>query len=141
MSATKVEKPKITAHLLGEMFGDDVYDAIAHIDTLKKSYPSIPSKPKLASNHTSAEAQEYSTLLKAYESAKEDYDKESGKVRAYNGELSQILEEHIKNISGLKEYVPEDKQSKVYSYAWQQGHSEGIANVFHMLRDLVEIFK
>jgi len=141
MTTTKKETPKITAKVLEEMFSTDIYDAIAHIDTLSKSYPIVPSRPKLASTHTSAEAQEYSNSLKAYESAKEDYDKVSNAIRAYNGELDVILEEYIKNISGLKIHVPTDKQDKVYSYAYSENHSEGMASVYHKLRDIVNLFQ
>lgn len=141
MAATKEKTQKITAEELENMFGDSIYDAISHVNDFKMPYPSIISKPSLAKNHTSAEAKEYAKLLSAYESSKENYNQACSEVRNHNGELELVIEEYIKEISDLKIHVPADKQSKVYSYAYSESHSEGMAHVFHKLRDLVELFK
>ena len=46
---------------------------------------------------------------------------------------------YIREKSGLND-IPEDKRSKVYSLAWDRGHSSGYAEVYNELVSLVDLF-
>jgi len=54
--------------------------------------------------------------------------------------ISNIIEEFIKDVSGFNKTVPDDKKSKVYSKAWEDGHSSGYYEVYLCLLSLVELF-
>ena len=54
--------------------------------------------------------------------------------------MGDICAEFIKIESGLRDKVPAKYQDKVYSFAWDIGHSSGYSEVYNYLLDLVNIF-
>ena len=53
--------------------------------------------------------------------------------------IENVAVEFIKEMSGLNE-IPEQYRDKVYSKAYEYGHSSGLSEVYNTLVDLVEIF-
>ena len=101
--------------------------------------PDKPIKPRLHPDANSKAVLEYSSTLGQYEkdlltyqNAKEEYQKEIN-------ELNELLVEYIKEESGLKN-IPEKHQSKVWQYAYDQGHSNGYGEEAKILDELIDIF-
>ena len=103
-------------------------------------YPKKPHEPRLLSFKPSVEdienyqkqLDEYSSLLESYKEAKKIYDEVSNTI-------ASIKEEMIRDDSGLNN-IPEQYREKVYSVAWNNGHSDGYISVYNHLCELVEIF-
>ena len=137
---------KITADILERIFGDDVADACKwvreQLDTIAPSYADRPEKPLIHLNKSSAaEVRKHAEDLEKYEKEKEEWDKKEKKYKDIENATSWELEEYMKKQSGLYSSVPEKYRSKVYSHAWQEGHSNGYYEVYLHLQELVEIFE
>lgn len=135
------EKHKIlTANVLELSFGDQAGQAIEAAKESYKEYPKAPTKPALTSNMDSKQAKQYAADLEAYEKLKAVYDKEKAEAREHNTEVDHQIELYIKEVSGLNKYVPADKRAKVWSKAWDDGHSSGYHEVYLCLTGLVDLF-
>lgn len=119
----------------------NVYEAIEFVKKLEPEYKPRPRKPFLSSNAISSEVEKYAVLLKQFELDIADYENLQQSNRELCRDLNSVLEEYIKKEAGLFETVPEDKQSKVWNYAWQQGHSSGYTEIYNYLLDIVELFE
>lgn len=119
-----------------------VSTALDHLDTFEVEYVSKPLPPHLPSNPTANQAKVFSEEMEKFENhtwpeyvaAKIIRDKLSGNINF-------LKEELIKQESGLNALPISDKQkSKVYSKAWDAGHSSGYYEVYIELIELVELF-
>ena len=112
-----------------------VYLSILHSKEVR------PIRPILHTNTPNKEElEEYNSKLDVYTKESAEYEKS---VNAYKEEfvrLYGLLEDMIKEDSGLNT-IPEQYRDKVYSYAYQQGHSSGYGEVYNYLLDLVDIFE
>lgn len=130
---------KIPSKLDLEKFS--VQEAIEYIGSLEPSYTQAPKTPRLGTGHTSTEVKEYASLLEQYEkdiiAHKETRKIENEQIK----QLNTVLEDYIKDEAGLYDHVPKDKQDKVWSLAWQQGHSSGYSEIYNHLLDLVNLFE
>jgi hypothetical protein len=117
------------------------YEACEHIRKLEPLYTSRPSKPTLKINASSSEVKQYASELEEWELSLVEYtaNKEIRDIEAR--QLYDVLEEYLKEESGFYQYVPKESQNKVWSYAWQQGHSSGYSEVYNYLLDLVGLFE
>ena len=118
----------------------NVSETLEKLNGFEPPYPQRPSIPMLNSKHSTEEVLEYAKKL-------ENYDKEFEQWKfnksLYDTEISKInslKEEFIKNYVGFYEYVPKDKQDKVWRKAWEDGHSYGYYEVYLHLDSLVELF-
>lgn len=118
----------------------NAYEAIEYVRKLEPDYISRPSKPSLKNNATSSEVKSYAIELENYELSLVEYTANKQIRDTEVRQLYGILEEFLKEDSGFYEYIPKEKQNKVWSYAWQQGHSSGYSEVYNYLLDLVELF-
>lgn len=119
----------------------NVYEAIVYVGGLEPEYIQRPSKPILASKHTAVEVKEYAKNLEQYDIDLAEYsvkEKADNEVRIA---LNEVLEDYIKDMSGLYDIVPKANQNKVWAYAWQQGHSSGYSEIYNYLQELVELFE
>jgi hypothetical protein len=131
----------ITKELLEEKFGDNVYEANEYVKTLLPKYPQTIRKPILIKNHTSKDLKEYTILLENYENDLLKYKEEKEIYYKEYRELNSIIEEYIKEITGFYNIVPKDKQDKVWSKAYQDGHSDGNTEIYNKLQSLIELFE
>ena len=107
-------------------------------DSLCKK-PSKISKPFLKTNANSTEVLEYAEKLKTYETDLEKYNILKKEYDECERNYREALEDFLKNNSDLSN-VPKQYRDKVYSYAYEQGHSDGYYSVFNKLNELCEIF-
>ena len=123
--------------------GLNIYEAQDKIrEYLSSLFVSKPSVPKLKSNSPSQEEMKiYSEALLSYEKDLEDYRYKNDFYREESSKLYALLIDKIKEDSGLNDIVPKQYRDKVYSYAYEQGHSSGYGEVYGYLVDLVNIFE
>jgi hypothetical protein len=123
----------------------DMYNNVGIVRTIEEAsrlYPESitkPIKPRLDNPHTSQQALAYSAALQEYENDIEVYNA-NDKLR--NQEIRVINEQlvaFIKDVSGLYG-IPKQYQDKVYSYAYNRSHSDGMYEIFLTLCELVNIF-
>jgi len=129
---------KITLEKLAS-FGD-VYQAIDWCFKQKGEYPDKPKKPFLSNKHTSIEASQYVIDLQIYEKGMETHNEKMKLFIERENEIESIIKEFICDVSGLYSIVPKEYRDKVYSKAWEDGHSSGYYEVYLKLNSLVDIF-
>lgn len=118
----------------------NAYEAIEYVRKLEPDYISRPSKPFLKNNATSLEVKQYAVELENYELSLVGYTANKQIRDTKAKQLNNVLEEFLKKDSGFYEYIPKEKQNKVWNYVWQQGHSSGYSEVYNYLLDLVDLF-
>lgn len=118
---------------------NNVWDALYWAEKQYKTGSYMPTKPKLNNKHSAAEAMVYGTLLADYEYVMEAYRKESKKINEYNNAINTIITDYICMEAGLQD-IPEQYRSKVWSKAYQDGHSEGHIGIYNNLLELIDIF-
>ena len=124
-----------------DQFEGQVHTAIEWAKEQRGKYPQKPKKPLLKSTSPSIEEinqytsnnEKYLRELSEYEKVCEDY-KKRDKI------IDEVITEYIKRESSLN-IVPKEYRDKVYSKAWEMGHSDGYYSVYCKLVDLIEIFE
>ena len=115
---------------------------LAYVEKSIGDSPEKPIKPILSQKHTANMATEYAEKLEEYENVlfPKYYIKHNGynEIRDLN---IKLIEELIKDESEFYRFVPEIYQDRVFSYAYQQGHSGGFSEIYAILCDLVKIFE
>ena len=151
MIVDKITKaPKNVQELL--KFKNDNYFSVGEVlvmllkfETEERANIQVPvykSKPRFNnSSPSSKELKEAAAEVEEWEKYERKRKRLLTKRRDAVPNMSEICEEFIKIESGLKEKVPAKYQKKVYSFAWQQGHSNGYHEVYNYLLDLVNIFE
>jgi hypothetical protein len=137
---TATQKKILTSNVLELSFGDKVSEAIEAARESYMDYPTRPTKPILARDSNSAQARKFASDLEAYETEKAAYDAAKDAARDHNSKIDEEIEKYIKEVSGFNKYIPEDKKSKVWSKAWEDGHSSGYHEVYLHLVGLVDLF-
>lgn len=100
--------------------------------------PEYLRRPILSGNSPS-DYRAHATALEAYEVEKEIRKQQQKTFSCVQSEIDSVFEQYIREKSGLNT-IPEQYRDKVYSYAYQQGHSSGYCEVYNYLLELVYIF-
>jgi hypothetical protein len=103
------------------------------------NYPNKPTKPRMSSTPTAAEARRYADELEAYEIKLKEYrDRYDDHTRSLNGRLFE-LKTRLRD-----EYdITEAQMHLLWARAWEDGHDEGlhlVADIFDELYDLASQF-
>lgn len=141
MKNIDIKLENVTPEILKETFGDDVSKAIEYLKTFLGEYPKSISKPKLKEKHTSDDVIEYLKQIQQYEEEKLHYNFIIQNRNKISSIIDNLIEEYIKNISGLRTSVPVEYQDKVYRKAYQDGSYAGYYEVYLKLISLIEIFE
>jgi hypothetical protein len=105
----------------------------------KLSYPSKypkPSKSLYLFDATSKSLREYADALEVYELKNAHYQEEKAKYQAEGARLLELFKEDVLKEVRLHEHKNADK---IFSYAWEKGHSEGFEAVYWILNDLSDL--
>ena len=125
------------SQMTGECTVHNVIEAVRYSRVSKPS--SVDHVKQLSRKPTAAEAFEYAKALDKFEIEFDEYNK---LLRVYLDDetrVNRLLTEFIKQESGLND-IPLEYQSKLYNYAYNHAHSEGMYGIYNALLDLVEIF-
>jgi len=106
----------------------------------ERKYATKPVKPFGPEDQSSDGFIAYGQRLKLYEEEMEDFRTLQAECAAHNHAIEQEVEARIKEDSGLNS-IHEQYRDKVWSYAWQKGHSSGYGEVSNILCELVSIFQ
>jgi hypothetical protein len=98
-------------------------------------YPNKPTKPRMGTAPTAAEARAYADALEAYEVKLAEYrDRYDDYTRSINGRLFE-LKTRLRD-----DYDITDAQMHLlWAKAWEDGHSEGLARVADIFDELYEL--
>jgi hypothetical protein len=123
--------------------GLSVFKAETQIrEYLSTLYVTKPKKPLLVTTTPTAElVEEYKVALQNYETAFKEYQIKMIFMGDEQKRLFTLLRNLIKEESGLNTIVPAKYRDKVFSYAYEQGHSSGYLEVYHYLCNLADIFE
>lgn len=136
----------LTVAYLEENFSNpqDAFNYIyALINDARKdcSLSNKPVKPTLPIKHTTEDVKVYAEKLALYETEKEAYDNKREAAQKIENDYYRIGEDYIKSITGLNTIVPQQYRDKLYSKAYEDGHSYGLNEVYIKLNNLIEIFE
>jgi hypothetical protein len=119
---------------------NDIYLTIEKFQSQLPSYPKKPLMPKLATTTpTKEEYENYVQKTNEYNISLEEYHKETKEYNRISKIINESLEYFLADITGLNN-IPDEYQTKVWSLAWQKGHSEGWYSVYGHLEELVDLF-
>jgi len=127
--------------------GMEIYDMIMTVKQFiqternKIVLPSIDVKPRLRLDSSAKEARTYANELEAWEKGKRKFDRMKKTRNSVCPLAPSLIEGLIKIESGFFEHVPEKYQQKVYSLAYEHGHSSGMYEVYNYLCEMVDIFE
>ena len=131
---------KLTIEELQEvMAATSIHSAIEHAKTFYPEYPDEPKRPILPHKPSAAEARKYADEMEEYEKLKSNFKNVKGAYTRARNEVDTLIEQLIGEESGLNS-IPEQYRTKVYGYAYEQGHSRGYSEIYNYLCSLVDIF-
>jgi phosphomannomutase len=113
---------------------------IMNFDDYKNTmpYPSKPKKPHLNISHASQDVQQYFLALKKWESEMEIYRKE---VAAYQKTDADLYVKFMQDIFDDLGIANNPKRDRLFSIAWDMGHSAGYSEVYHYASELVDLIR
>lgn len=95
----------------------------------------FPRRPILKKNATPNEIREHADLIEEHVKKKQLYQEQSLKIQRREGIVYQQFKIDALKDVGLADHP---KAEKIFSYAWEKGHSSGYHEVYVELRDLVD---
>lgn len=119
----------------------DLDYAIAWMEENLPAYPEVPNRPRSYRLETPQEYRDYASSLELYANEKEEYGKLIKEYRERRMDLETIVQKFIWKNTGLDTVVPEKYRDKVWSLAYDLGHSYGYSEIQNHLIDLVDIFE
>lgn len=111
------------------------------LDNLPR-YPNKPIQPTQPKhNATPQDYRDYASALEVYANEQEEYNKLLKEYREKHMELETVVQKFMWKNTGLDTVVPEKYRAKVWSLAYDLGHSYGYSEIQNHLIDLVDIFE
>lgn len=116
-----------------------VLAAIEMAESHQLPYPEAVKMPRLVDSKNIEQVKAHVVALESYQVEKQKFDEERKAYRTRQGEINSLIEDYIKDASGLNQ-IPEQYRDKVFSKAYGYGHLDGYCEVYLKLINLVEIF-
>jgi len=109
-------------------------------DKYKNDVPlkKYPRKPRPPSPATAAQARAFADELDVYTKLKEEWDAQR---EVYNQRQAEIEEEFYNDLCEDLGITGHPKAGKLFSIAWEKGHSSGYQEVYVVACDLVDLIK
>ena len=108
---------------------------------VKIQFPKLGLKPVLGNLSPSVEElEEYKRKLEEYEKRKKEYKE---KLKEYRAEKQRLIEQFKKDAFkelGIEDF-PEVVKERVFEIAWDDGHSEGLQEVYEKMEVLADLLK
>lgn len=102
----------------------------------KLPYPRKPTKPRLSSSTPSAaEISEYAEKLKGFEQEENEYKENLRKYLEEDRRLNDLFKQDLFKELGIEKHP---KKDKIFSFAWELGHSSGLSTVASCADEIVE---
>ena len=101
------------------------------------SYPKPPFKPHLEREHTVEQVEQYAKNLVVYEREKIVWEEERSKYHKKENLLREQFEKDALEEVGLTDHP---KASRIFAYAYAEGHSDGYGDIFSVLSDIADLF-
>jgi hypothetical protein len=125
-----------------EKHGDNVFLVWGDVKAAAMAHPNRPSQPRYKhSGASAAELKEAAVQMEQYEKEIKQYDAAVKTYRNDQAHQNQIMEDYLREVSGLNKNVPEQYRDKVYAHAHETGHSYGFTEIYAHLTSLIEIFE
>lgn len=102
----------------------------------RPAYPIKPKRPDLAYNATSTEIRIHADKVAQYEVAMQKYEAERDIYKQCESELLLEFKNDAIDEVGLKGH---EASERAYSYAWEQGHSCGLQDVYTILVEIAYV--
>ncbi len=99
-------------------------------------YPNKPSKPRLERDHTFAQVTEYAKQLALYETLNAGYRADLDAYRAGERASYDLFKTELLKDLGIADHP---KADRLFSMAWERGHSEGYHSVYSEAEDLSDL--
>lgn len=117
----------------------DIYDRIEAGEFENKvRYPSKPHKPRLSVDHSVAEVKQYVESLEIYEVELERWQDD---MKVYR-DAERSAKQHFKeSLLAYLDIADHPLAEKLYSMAWDRGHSEGLYRIAEEADELSELLK
>jgi len=106
----------------------------------KVPYPERIKKPYLKRDATADECREHADNLEKYEKEIIEYKKQMKLYREGASEAQNRFVKWVDDDLGLNE-LPEWQQKKLWQYAYQQGHSSGLQEIYGIMCDIIELVR
>ncbi len=103
----------------------------------KLEYPKRDKKPKMELiKPTAAQARAYADAMDAYEAGQADYD---AARMAWHADEQRLLEQFRKDLEAEFDLTGHPKADKVWSKAWEHGHSAGLGEVIYWYDEFADM--
>lgn len=116
-----------------------VHDAANNFRNVRGEYPSSIPKPQWKDSFTSKDAEAFGKALAQWESDQAEVAAKREAYRKNEAWHDRIMRRYLEIITGYDK-VPEQYKAKVWSIAWEDGHSNGWVEIYQVLHKLVGIF-
>ncbi len=117
-----------------------MYQQIEVLLAMIGSYPEKPKKPVLLTGATSDDMRKYADDFDEFQVKFAEFEAKRVEYYQRKSEVEASVVEFIKDESGFNS-IPEQYRAKIWSIAWEEGHSAGYHEVYQWLCRLVEIFE
>jgi phosphomannomutase len=101
-------------------------------------YPAKLKKPYLPIRHSSSNVMEYALALKNYELAMAEYNNERDIYHKKDVDLYKKFMQDMFNELGIAD---NPKRDRLFSIAWDLGHSAGYSEVYNYASELVDLIR
>jgi len=117
-----------------------MYQQIEVLLAMIGTYPEKPKKPVLLTGANSDDMRKYADAFDVFQAKFAEFEANRLEYYQRKGEVEHEITDLINRESGLLN-IPEQYRAKIWSIAWEEGHSAGYHEVYQWLCRLVEIFE
>ena len=126
----------------------DLSEKLDHLKKQRKytAPPTKPQTPNSSSSQKDATPEDYINYGNALTAFNTEYKTWENTIKTaednHNNETDSCCENLVREESGLNNLkIPQRQADKIWSKAWQDGHSDGYYSVYCKLLELVELFE
>jgi hypothetical protein len=119
---------------------NDVAGVIEFAYKHRLPYPKQPVRPVLKNNHNSIDIEAYLNAFKEYESLMRKFAEEKAEYFKTENHINSVIKDYLWEETGLNRLESAASKEKIWSRAYEDGHSDGMYEVYLKLCNLIELF-